>query len=60
MDTKLLTTEEVAAILRCSRRYVYRLIDNEDFPKLKIGRKYLVPADELDRWIHAHVNYPDP
>lgn len=52
MDTRLLTTEEVAVILHCSRRYVYQLIGTGDFPKMKVGKKYLIPADELDRWVH--------
>ena len=54
METSLLTADEVAEVLRCSRRFVYRLMERSDFPKLKIGRKYLVPTDELDRWVHAN------
>lgn len=55
METNLLTADEVAEVLRCSRRFVYRLMERSDFPKIKIGRRYLVPTDELDRWVHAHV-----
>ena len=54
MQTTLLTTEEVAEVLHCSRRYVYQLIGTKDFPKLKVGRKYLIPADDLDKWVHAN------
>ena len=55
METKLLTINEVAQVLRCSRQYMYRLIKDPTFPKVKIGRHYLVPEDELDRWIHEQI-----
>lgn len=52
MEIKLLTTEEIAETLHCSRRYVYRLIGTDNFPKMKVGKKYLVPAEDLARWLH--------
>lgn len=52
METTLLTTKEAASILRCSQRLVYQLIEEKSIPFVKIGRRYLIPADELNRWIH--------
>lgn len=52
MDKKLLTVNDVAEILYCSAGCVYKMIKTTDLPKVKIGHKYLIPADELDRWIH--------
>lgn len=54
METKLLTTDEVAEILHCSKRYVCKLLSEKELPGVKIGRKYLVPADALTEWIHKN------
>ena len=55
MESKLLTTKEVAQVLRCSLQYMYRLIKDPTFPKVKIGKHYLVPEDELDKWIYDQI-----
>lgn len=53
MGDKLLTTEEVADILRCSTRYVRVLVHGNELPTVKVGKKYLIPADALTNWIHS-------
>lgn len=33
MEAKLLTTNEVAQVLRCSQQYMYRIMKDPTFPK---------------------------
>ena len=51
-DTTIyLTTAELAELLRCSRRTVYRWRDNNYGPKPRlIGGKYLYPLREVESW----------
>lgn len=52
MGTVLLTIDNVAALLYCSKSCVYKMIQNDSLPFVKIGHRYLIPDDELEQWIH--------
>ena len=52
MDNCLFTVPEVAEMLHCSTRYVYKLAKDGKLPAVKIGRKYLIPSDSFEQWIH--------
>lgn len=58
----LMTTKEVAARLRTTTDHVTRLALRGELPSLKLGTRpgkrggrRLFPADEIERWIAAHV-----
>ena len=46
---------EAAAVLGVSRGTVYTLIHRDDFPKLKIGSRTLIPCARLAEWIEAQA-----
>ncbi|GMA50721.1 hypothetical protein GCM10025857_20780 [Alicyclobacillus contaminans] len=46
-----LTVEEAQKILRVGRTKMYELCRLEDFPALRIGKRIVIPRDELFRWI---------
>lgn len=49
----LLTIEEVAALLRTSRKAVYAMAQRRQLPGvLRIGRRLLVRRDDLLAWLH--------
>lgn len=56
---KLLTLEEVAEIFRFSAEKTSQLVNSPGFPKLKIGKQYRVPEEELVKWIkkYSYINY---
>jgi len=47
----MLNVKEVANILRISRAGAYNLINSEGFPKMAVGKRVLVPRDDLRQWI---------
>ena len=55
MEKKTLTTYEAAAVLGVSRPTLFKLIQTEGFPAIRIGRAIRVPAEALDRWMEDHV-----
>ena len=52
----ILTIEEVAKVLKVSKRTVYRWIDDGDLKTARIGRKtYRVFESELKRFIKSFI-----
>ncbi len=47
----LLTPQEAKIILRIGHNRVYEIFNRADFPKIVIGKKYLVRQDALLEWI---------
>ena len=48
--------DEAASAIRISRRSIYNLIDAGTLRTVKIGRRRLVPRDELERLCRAGAN----
>lgn len=54
--TKMLTTKEVAEKLNMGINQTRAMINRKDFPKVIVGpRKWLIPEDTLDEWIHKNL-----
>lgn len=54
-----LSVPEVAAVLGISRAGAYELVHSASFPKVKIGKRILVPKDKLIQWLDAQVEVVD-
>lgn len=52
---KYLSTKDVQEILQIGRNKVYKLIQQNDFPKIKIGRNYLIPEAEFEKYLHRKL-----
>jgi excisionase family DNA binding protein len=62
--TRLLTIQEVRAVLHCSRTYVYELLRNEELRAVKLGRLTRIADVEVERFLaskfaHRHDQAPD-
>lgn len=51
----LLNVKQLAALLGVSDSSVYELIEEEDFPSLRIGKRIVIPKEELRKWITLHT-----
>ena len=51
----LLNVKQLADLLGISDSSVYELIQEDDFPSLRIGKRIVVPKEELRKWISAHT-----
>ena len=47
--------DELADVLKISKSLAYQLARNRDFPKTKIGKRILIPAEELKKWLLRQV-----
>ena len=51
MDGELLTVQQLKERLKVSLNTAYLLCKQPGFPACRIGRRVLVPADQLKEWI---------
>lgn len=51
----LLNVKQLADLLGVSGSSVYELIQEDDFPSLRIGKRIVVPKEELRQWISTHT-----
>ncbi|HDP36107.1 MAG TPA: DNA-binding protein [Candidatus Hydrogenedentes bacterium] len=51
-ENVMLTTKEVAALLRISRRTLFTLLDSGKLPRpCRVGRQFRWPKTTIDAWI---------
>lgn len=51
----LLNTTQLADLLGVSHSSVYELIQEDGFPSLRIGKRIVIPKEELRQWISANT-----
>lgn len=50
----VLTVEQVKEILGIGMVQTYNLVNREDFPKKKIGRRIIVPTQAFIKWLNGN------
>ena len=50
----LLNVKQLVDLMGVSDSSIYELIQEDDFPSLRIGKRIVVPKEELRKWIAAH------
>lgn len=51
MKKEILNVKEVAEYLKISLPTAYQIVNQVNFPKIKIGNRYKIPMDALENWI---------
>ena len=55
MERMALSVTEVQEALGIGRNSVYDLVNRADFPKIRMGRKIIIPRDAFLRWLDQHT-----
>ena len=51
----MLNMKQLSELLGISDASSYELAQEADFPSLRIGKRIVIPKEELRRWISAHT-----
>lgn len=51
MEKLTLTVSDLQHALGIGKNQAYDLVNRADFPKIRVGRKILIPRDALSRWL---------
>lgn len=46
---------EMAAVLGIGKQKAYELTRRADFPKIRVGKKIIVPIREFETWVSDHA-----
>lgn len=49
------TINDLLDLLPLGRNSIYRLVGRDDFPKIRIGKKIIIPAKKLEEWLEANI-----
>jgi excisionase family DNA binding protein len=52
---KYLTVKEAGEILNIGKTKMYELVNQPDFPSVKMGKKILIPESELDKFMRRYL-----
>lgn len=55
-NTLVYTISELADVLKISKSTAYQLARAKDFPKMYIGKRILIPLEDLKIWIKENCN----
>ena len=51
----LLKVEDIQEILGCGIHRAYDIVNQRDFPKIKIGRQMFIPKADFEKWISTYL-----
>lgn len=57
MDREYLTVNEVAKNIGISDKLIYKLINKNEFPHIKIGGRILIHEPTLNNWLSKKINH---
>ena len=55
MEKLTLSVAEAAGVVGVSTRYMYDLVKMEGFPTIRVGKRLLVSAKGLERWVEEQA-----
>ena len=51
----MLNVEQLASELKISKSKAYELVNMNSFPKIKLGKRILIPVDALKEWLSKNI-----
>lgn len=49
------TISDLLELLPLGRNTIYSLVNRDDFPKVRIGRKIIIPVQKLNEWLEVNI-----
>lgn len=52
---ELLTVKDIKENLGCGINRAYDIVNQKDFPKIKIGKRFYIPKDDYEEWLKSYI-----
>ena len=53
------TVREMGEALGIGASLAYTIIHRKDFPKIKLGSRYIIPVNALEKWLLEHASWKE-
>ena len=60
MERLTVTVHALAQMLGIGRIKAYELANIKGFPEIRLGKRIVVPVDQLKKWLEERANEGDP
>lgn len=57
MNKKTMSVKEFAEVYGIGENKAYEIVNIDDFPKIRCGRKIIIITSKLDEWIEKKIGY---
>ncbi|MDB1949628.1 helix-turn-helix domain-containing protein [Clostridium tertium] len=57
MSKKTMSVKEFAEVYGIGENKAYEIVNIDDFPKIRCGRKIIIITSKLDEWIENKIGY---
>ena len=55
LQSRVYVPEDLMPLLGIGRCLAYNLVNRRDFPKIRLGRKIVIPRDAFERWLETQT-----
>ena len=55
VERQALSVSDLIAALPLGRSTIHKLINLPSFPKIKVGRRIIIPREQLKQWLHDNL-----
>lgn len=52
---EILKVKDISKRLGCGINRAYDIVNQKDFPKIKIGNRIYIPEDEFEKWLKSYI-----
>jgi len=54
-DMEFMNMQELQEYLHLGRNKAYALVNQDDFPKVRIGKTFLIPKHKVNEWVNRNL-----
>ena len=54
-NIEILTVKDIKLSLGCGINRAYDIVNQKDFPKIKIGQRIYIPKEEYEKWLKMYL-----
>lgn len=59
VDVLVVKPDEAAAMLRCGKSIIYKMMASGDLPVIRVGADRRIPVDALRHWVATQISRED-
>ena len=55
VDQQVLSVSDLFSVLPLGKSTIYKLVSRNDFPKIRVGKRIIIPRDQFVKWMEENT-----